>query len=296
MRIKPQKASTTAFNVQQGILLIAADPHYAGIVPEEVSAASRHMLASSEEGAMYLRHVENTWFQTLSPFIEYLLAPGLRLHYVLRKRFIEDTVQQALDAGVKQIVNLGAGLDTLLWRLHTRYPQACFIELDRQDISLIKRKAVTPTDNFYLLDIDFSKKNIADFLVQETCFDSTKPTLFISEGVLMYLDQSEVVNFFQSLRDLMNADARIIFTSLEPPDSPENTSRILLKLYLKTQKESIRWVIGRDKLADFLRTHQYTLEKTTHGALLGAHYLGSSRPQTYDRSEAITVAQIMRKT
>ena len=44
------------------------------------------------------------------------LIPGVWAIFCCRKRFIEDKAQDAVQAGVKAVVNLGAGLDTLVYR------------------------------------------------------------------------------------------------------------------------------------------------------------------------------------
>jgi methyltransferase (TIGR00027 family) len=290
--MKTGRASTTALHVQQGILHVARQPCYAGLVPEDMEHAGRRMLAGSDQGLKYLWQIETPWFRVLLQLMERLLLPGISLHYVLRKRFIEDCVRQSLDDGVRQIVSLGAGLDTLLWRLHSSYEDVCFIELDHPETLNLKRPAVVPANNLHLLEIDFTLQRIATFLQGQSCFNSAEPTLFISEGVLMYLEESDVIHFFREIKQLMTADANIIFTSMEPLGSPEYPDRFLLKAYLKLQKESFKWSVPRTGLQDFLHSLGYILKQTTHGGLLADRYLGISRPKRCNQIESVTVAQM----
>src|SRR5690242_16150965 len=44
-------------------------------------------------------------------------CPGLHGHVVLRSRYADDAVRAALDRGTSQVVLLGAGFDTLAYRL-----------------------------------------------------------------------------------------------------------------------------------------------------------------------------------
>lgn len=290
--MKAGRASTTAFHVQQGILHIARQPCYAGLVPQGMEHKGRQILAGSDQGLKYLWQIETPWFCALLQLMEKLLLPGISLHYVMRKRYIEDCVRQSINDGVRQIVNLGAGLDTLLWRLHSSHEGICFIELDHPETLTLKRQAVVAADNLHLLEIDFTQQSIAAFLQEQSCFNPAEPTLFISEGVLMYLEESNVVHFFQDLKQLMTTDANLIFTSMEPLGSPEYPDSILLKAYLKLQKEPFKWSVSRSGLPDFLRSVGYVLKQTTYGSLLAEKYLGISQPKTLNQIESVTVAQM----
>lgn len=290
--MKAEQASTTAFHVQQGILHIARQPRYAGLVPDGMEEMGRRMLSGSDQGLKYLWQVETPWFRPLLQLMEKSLLPGISLHYAMRKRFIEDCVRQALNDGVRQIVNLGAGLDTLLWRLHSSYEDVHFIELDHPETLNLKRPTVPPANNLHLLEIDFTQQNITTFLQEQSCFNSEAPTLFISEGVLMYLGEDTVIRFFQELRQLMARNSDIIFTSMEPLGSPAYPDSLLLKAYLKLQKEPFKWSIPRTRLPEFLHSRGYSFKQTTHGDLLADKYLGTSRPKTCNNIESITVAEL----
>ena len=66
--------------------------------------AGRRMLAGSAQGTKYLWQIDTPWFRVLLQLMERSLLPGISLHYVMRKRFIEDCVRQSIDEGVRQIV------------------------------------------------------------------------------------------------------------------------------------------------------------------------------------------------
>jgi len=51
-----------------------------------------------------------------------MMIPGLMIHYVLRKNAIEKFTRNAIQEGAEQIVNLGAGFDSLLYRLAHELP------------------------------------------------------------------------------------------------------------------------------------------------------------------------------
>ena len=290
--MKASRASTTAFHVQQGILHIGSQPRYAGLVPNDMVNAGRRMLAGSAQGTKYLWQIDTPWFRVLLQLMERSLLPGISLHYVMRKRFIEDCVRQSIDEGVRQIVNLGAGLDTLLWRLHSSYKHLRFFELDRPETLKLKRQSIAPADNLQLLEIDFTQQSIATSLQEHANFSQEVPTLFICEGVLMYLEESTVTDFFQELKQLMSAHSHIVFTSMEPLGSPEYPDNLLLRTYLKLQKEPFKWSISRASLPKFLQSLGYSFAETTYGDLLADRYLSFSRPKTCNNIESVTLAHM----
>jgi O-methyltransferase involved in polyketide biosynthesis len=60
-------------------------------------------------------------------------------HVVYRKPWITDRVQEALQAGVEQLVILGAGCDTLSLTLARLLAQAQVFELDREPVIDFRR-------------------------------------------------------------------------------------------------------------------------------------------------------------
>jgi methyltransferase (TIGR00027 family) len=114
------------------------------------------------------------------------LRPGIEA----RTRFMDEHVQAAIAAGVRQIVICGAGLDDRALRFRTSGVR--FFELDHPVTQADKASrlrdmragAAGPT----LAACDFQVASIADVLRGHE-HDRREPTLFLSEGLLVYLDQ-----------------------------------------------------------------------------------------------------------
>ncbi|TMH30125.1 MAG: class I SAM-dependent methyltransferase [Betaproteobacteria bacterium] len=68
--------------------------------------------------------------------------PGLLLHFMLRKRWIEQAVRGAIARGARRVVVVGAGYDTLAARLAPEFPGVRFIEVDHPATQAVKRVAV----------------------------------------------------------------------------------------------------------------------------------------------------------
>jgi O-methyltransferase involved in polyketide biosynthesis len=113
--MKKDKASNTAYNVLQGVIFCARQPQLTGLVDAETVKVGECILSASEEGRRRIQQLNSPIYRLVLRLMEWILLPGIILHYVLRKRFIEDRVIEAIASGVTQVINIGAGFDTLAW-------------------------------------------------------------------------------------------------------------------------------------------------------------------------------------
>src|SRR5207253_9524799 len=124
-------------------LLVANTRRLALLVPDEAALLSGQFVAAfSAKGEAFVRRSTKRWFQTLQRIYERLTIPGLALHQALRKRYIERVVRASLYEGFEQVVVLGGGLDSLVLRLHSEFPEANFIELDHPATQSIKQSVM----------------------------------------------------------------------------------------------------------------------------------------------------------
>ncbi|MBB1489055.1 class I SAM-dependent methyltransferase [Oceanospirillum sediminis] len=276
--MKEDKASSTAYTVLQGILFSASKPEYQKLVSEETQKAGRQILSASAEGRKRLSQLNQGLFRFFAPYMEQAMMPGITLHYVLRKRYIRDAAEKAIADGYTQIVNLGAGFDTLAWELHNLHPDINFIELDHPATSAQKNKALSDqADNFHLLPVDFSQMDARQALESAPCFDATRRTFFICEGVLMYLSRPDIDRLFQGLKALCGAGTRMVFTSVVPMESKDSNSGWLLRWYLKFKSEPLNWMIEQKEQAGFVQSQGYQLVDLAGTDQLKSRYLQGIR-------------------
>jgi methyltransferase (TIGR00027 family) len=127
-------------------------------------------------------------------------APWLRQGLVARTRFVDDHVLGAMRRGVRQIVVIGAGYDDRALRF--RAPAVRFFEVDHpmtQD-DKVRRLALMGADveNLTLVSADFRHDDIADVLASSG-HDRRSPSLFICEGVIVYLDPPVIRHLLTAL-------------------------------------------------------------------------------------------------
>jgi methyltransferase (TIGR00027 family) len=121
---------------------------------------------------------------------------ALRSRVVLRSRYAEDRLALAAGRGVRQLVVLGAGLDTFAYRQPCWARQLSIFEVDHPASQADKRarlrRAGVPTPpNLQFAPIDFETISLGGGLRAST-LDFRTPTFFSCLGVLVYLTREAV--------------------------------------------------------------------------------------------------------
>tara|TARA_B100001971_G_C18267246_1_gene594457 strand:+ start:1380 stop:2264 length:885 start_codon:yes stop_codon:yes gene_type:complete len=292
--VKNDQASSTAYTVLQGILHVAQASPYSYLVEDEVVELGQQILQGTEEGRKRLKQLATPMFTWSVKFRERLVLPGITLHYILRKRHVEAISQQAIEEdGVTQVVMLGAGFDTLSWRFHKRYPHVNFIEIDHPATQKAKVAGLNPggASNMHFLSVDFAHQTLQHELSHFAGFEPERKTLFICEGVMMYLPEQAVHVLFQSIRALTGAGSLFLFSTLEPRNSPRNTIPSLLYYHLKLIGEPIAWSIGSERMADFIQQHDCELKSLAGRDALLERFVKDDRKLHLHSGEYFTLCE-----
>ena len=121
--MRANRPSSTATLIAAATVLLARHPKLGHLVPAGAAEICARCLQGFWSVAPRLR-----WLAWAG---ERATIPGLMLHFILRKRWIEDAVRGALARGCRQVVVLGAGFDTLAARLAPQFPAVRFLEIDQ---------------------------------------------------------------------------------------------------------------------------------------------------------------------
>jgi methyltransferase (TIGR00027 family) len=141
-------------------------------------------------------------------------APGAWGGMLGRKRYADDQVTEALEAGVSQVVILGAGLDTRAYRLVAPAGAAAY-ELDLPENVAYKRERLQSIfggvpDHVTLVPIDFGTDDLAEALA-DNGFRIDRPAMFVWEAVTQYLSDAAVRKTLEVLAKAAPG-SRTIFT------------------------------------------------------------------------------------
>jgi methyltransferase (TIGR00027 family) len=110
-------------------------------------------------------------------------------YFGLRTRVFDDYLLRRADAGTRQVVLLGAGLDTRAYRLP--WPQGCTVfEIDQERVLAFKQHTLdtldaTPRARRVVVAADLRRGWIQ--ALRAAGFDPARPTAWLAEGVLLYL-------------------------------------------------------------------------------------------------------------
>jgi methyltransferase (TIGR00027 family) len=124
-----------------------------------------------------------------------LHTTGVLAFIACRCRYIDDYVQECLQSGTAQVVILGAGLDTRAYRNGGLPGVAKVFEVDLPAIQASKIERVRAVlgqipGNIIYVPVDFNTETLETLLANG--FDQTLKTLFIWEGVTLYLKPEAV--------------------------------------------------------------------------------------------------------
>lgn len=261
--MKGNESSSTAQTVLLGLIHTSKKEEFKHLVSDDMGAACESILNATESGRNRLRKLDKGWFKTGAELIESLMMPNIMLHYALRKKYIEEHVVKSINSGTTQVISLGAGFDTLAFRLSKINTDVNFIEIDHPATHTTKKQALNieaeNRTNFHFLPVDFTKDNLVDKLTGASFYSPKKVTLFIIEGVLMYLSVSQIQALFQSITELSKAKSEVIFTAVQPESKDVQSYGVLLKLYLKIKGEPLYWNCAKKDMDGFLKTMNYKL-------------------------------------
>ena len=157
----------------------------------------------------------------------------MRLFIAARSRVAEDAVAAAVARGVRQLVVLGAGLDTFAYRNPFEPRGLVVFEVDHPATQAWKRSQLAASNvpvpaSLRFAPVDFERQTLADGLAAAG-FDAQRAAIFTWLGVVPYLTRPAIfatLGFVASL-----AEAEVIFdygeaaASLPPAQRAAHTAR-----------------------------------------------------------------------
>lgn len=265
--MRKHNPSATAHVIACSTVFLSHEPRYAHLVPPEaVDASTWFMQACSAVTPRLIGLMQRQWFRAAVTALEHAMVPGMMLHYLLRKRWIEERARVCLAKGVDQVVILGAGFDTLALRLHREFPRIRFFEVDHPATQQVKREAVESRSmlaaNINFICADLTEENWERALLSHPDFQPQAHTLLIAEAVLMYLQPTHLDAIFKFLHKQMDRRSKILFTFMEPGNDGKVSFRNatwLLDSWLWWRGEPFTWGIRRGELPAYLQERGLTL-------------------------------------
>jgi len=147
------------------------------------------------------------------------LASIGRLFTAARSRIAEDAASRAIEGGVRQIVILGAGLDTFAFR--NPHGGLEIYEVDHPATQAWKRERLAEADIavpawLTLVPVDFERDDVGEKLAAAGLRQNS-PAFFTWLGVVPYLTEDAIGRTLDYMSLIQNSD--VVFDYMEPPEA-----------------------------------------------------------------------------
>ncbi|AKJ01333.1 methyltransferase (TIGR00027 family) [Archangium gephyra] len=280
--MRTHRASRTAVKVGRFMAVLARQPRLAPLLPKGAAESmERLMLHTGLLKPWMLRLYGARWYGRLIHAIEQRTVPGQVLCVGLRKRFMDDETRAAIAEGKRQVLVVGAGLDTLSWRLAREYPDVTFLELDHPASQAMKREALEGMGplppNLHLVGVDLARTPLEEGLSQAAVWRKDVPSVVIAEAVLMYLEEVHVAAFLEALRRSTGPGSRLLCTcfrwEVEGRPTMGAGTRRLISESLRLAGEPLLWIVGNEELGPFLARHGFRQDASPGRVELHRRYL-----------------------
>ena len=149
------------------------------------------------------------------------LASIGRLFTTARSRIAEEALSKAVERGVRQIVILGAGLDTFALRNPHGALEIRIYEVDHPATQAWKRERlaeaqIAPPPWLIFVPVDFERDDVGEKLVAAG-FQPDSPAFFTWLGVVPYLTQDAIDRTLDYIASIQNSE--VVFDYMEPPEA-----------------------------------------------------------------------------
>jgi methyltransferase (TIGR00027 family) len=146
------------------------------------------------------------------------LASIGRLITAARSRIAEDALAKAVEGGVRQIVILGAGLDTFALRNPHGARQIRIYEVDHPATQAWKRQRLAEAQialppRLIFVPVDFERDDVGEKLVAAG-FQQNSPAFFTWLGVVPYLTEDAIGRTLDYMSSIQ--DSEVVFDYMEP--------------------------------------------------------------------------------
>ncbi|MFX0578173.1 class I SAM-dependent methyltransferase [Nocardia nepalensis] len=219
-----------------------------------------------------------------------------RLFFAARARFAEDAVAAAITAGARQVVILGAGLDTFAYR-NSRADLRVF-EVDHPATQAWKHERLAVAgihrpETLTFVPVDFETQTLAAEL-ESSGFKRTEPAVFVWLGVVFYLTPNAAHATLEYIAGQAQP-VEVVFDYLQPANSDEDRAHQQARAdRLAGVGEPVFSYFTPDDIAAQLRTLGFTGLEDHSAPDLIAGYLDGSAGFEGEPSRALRTIRILR--
>lgn len=214
------------------------------------------------------------------------LFPGIRNSIIARIRYFDDLIRKSIDEGLEQLVILGAGYDTRAYRIEgLQKGKIKVFEIDHPGtqnfkIQKIRQLFGSIPQNVVHVPIDFEIEALAQKLF-ESGYDPSKKTLFVMEGLIMYIPPNAVDETLSFMVENSRAGSALIF-DYYPQSVVDGTCKLEagrnIRNYVIKLGEPFQFGIAEGTVESFLRDRGFSkIQNVTSEDYKKAYFHGKNK-------------------
>jgi len=190
------------------------------------------------------------------------LASIGRLFTTARSRISEDALSRAVENGTRQLVILGAGLDTFGLRSPHGVRQIRIYEVDHPATQAWKRQRLAEAEIvlppwLVFVPVDFERDDLGEMLAGAG-FEQDSPAFFTWLGVVPYLTKGAIDGTLDYIASVQNSE--VVFDYMQSPQAfSEEMRGLVTERTEQLEKIDERWASSfePDAIAAILRSHGF---------------------------------------
>jgi len=226
------------------------------------------------------------------PFVRKLFrklvpAKGMYEYVIARTKYIDSIFKEALSLGFDQILIFGAGFDTRALRFEELNRRTNIFELDAANtqeakVAQFHKRGLSIPPKLEFIAIDFDKE-LLPIKLEQAGFTRNKRSLFVLEGLLMYLQPSSVDDTFRVIQEYAGGGSQVVFdhvfSSVLRHEELYDDER---KIVEQVSKAGENWHFGIEngKIEQFLTAYDLRLCELKNAQLLEKMYFTDSTGKT----------------
>lgn len=185
-------------------------------------------------------------------------ARGFPTYFAVRTRFFDDEVLSAVRRGIRQVVTLAAGVDGRTVRLDlpagTRWFEVELPEMTAFKDALIERSALPLACERHGVAADLRED--WQSALRAAGFDPSQPTVWLVEGLLMYLTDAAGDAILAGLTELSAPGSQLMLEHLKAAMLEEEGRPVRERV----EEQGASWLSARDDLKSWMGGHGWQAE------------------------------------
>jgi methyltransferase (TIGR00027 family) len=259
------RLSYTACNVIACLMALHKSKTWSFLVSKEDSQFYEACMEIAQKHSFVVR-LFKPFPSVVAGMMEMLFAKGIAQHFALRKAAIRRLVLESYRGGVTQCVVLGGGFDINAYRLATQNANLRVCEVDRSYMHKLKIEALQKEygafpSNFVGVAADLANDRLEDVLRSVPGFEPEQKTVFVAEGVLMYLGEEGVTNLLHQIKTITPAGSQFVFTSMgRNPKVDQGMRSRFGDFFLYFYGETLSFGIDSTEIESFLEKRSFQVD------------------------------------